>query len=121
MLDRLKQLAVKLQPARTPALLLALACLGGVAFTLLIIPQAGDRFLIPLLALLLWSLSAYALITTFRAIPSPPATDAGLLQRHKRGLHRAWYWLLALVFLAATVAVLRLTFRLISIWLRAYG
>ena len=121
MLDRLKQLAVKLQPARTPVLLLALACLAGIGFLLLVTPQAGDRLLIPLLALLLWSFSAYDLIATFHAIPSPPAADAGLLQRLRRHLHRGWYWLLALVFLAATVAVLLLTFRLISAWLRAYG
>ena len=121
MLERLRQLAVRLRPGRTPALLLTLFCLAGLAFILLVTPQAGDRFLIPLLALLLWSSSAYALITTFHTIPSQTTADAGLLQRIQRRLHRAWYWLLALVFLAATVAVLLLSFRLISIWLRAYG
>lgn len=119
MLDRLKQLAVRLQPARAPALLLVSACLAGVAFILLVTPQAGDQLLIPLLALLLWSLSAFALINTFCAIPSPSVSDTSLLQRVQRRLHRAWYWLLALVFLAATVAVVLLTFRLIPIWLRA--
>ena len=121
MLDRLKQLAVKLQPARTPVLLLALACLAGIGFLLLVTPQAGDRLLIPLLALLLWSFSAYDLIATFHAIPSRPATDAGLLPRFRGRLRRAWYGLLALVFLAATVAVLLISFRLLALWLRAYG
>lgn len=121
MIDCLKKLASKIWPLRFVAIG------GGVVF---VIATAGiifssnsreeDRYLIPSVVGLLWSLSTYAFIITFQSVPDKTSKAHGFWRRLKRSIHRIWFWLLAIVCAAATVAGVFLTFRLISIWFSDY-
>ena len=83
-------------------------------------PDQG-RYLIPGIVGLLWSLSTYVLVTTFRFVPTPTAPGEGLIARLKRRLKRIWYGLLALVCIGSTVAAVWVSFRLASIWWREWS
>ena len=39
----------------------------------------------------------------------------------KRNINRGWYWFIGVAFLGTTVAVMFVTYRMVSIWLRDYG
>ncbi len=118
MLDALRRLAVWAAPVRNLALIagaLSLVTVASIAVT-----SSGDRLLIPGLVGLLWSLSTYAFVTTFRFVPAPTAPGEGRIARLKRRLKRGWYGLLALVCVGSTVAAVWVSFRLASIWWREF-
>lgn len=120
LIDRLQKLAERAAPLRylTGAGML----LFGLATAALILSFGDDRYLFPAIVGLLWSASTHAFIGTFRSVPGPAtAGGLGLLARLRRRLHRAWFWLLALVCAASTLVVIVVSVRLASIWLRQYG
>jgi hypothetical protein len=81
----------------------------------------GDLFLVPAIIGLLWSLSGYAFILNFRSVPCWSEEARGLFKRLKLRLLRFWYWLLASLFLATTLALLLISIRLIRVWMQDYG
>jgi hypothetical protein len=66
-------------------------------------------------------LSIYAFIETFRDVPQRPEANQGFFARSKRRLTRLWYWIIGLILLASSAAVVVLTARVLTIWLRNYG
>ncbi len=119
LIDAFKTLAERTQPLRYVAV-------AAVAFFLIlaawvVLGEGAERYLIPSVVGLLWSLSAYAFIATFRFVPRPAASGESRLARLRRRLRRAWFWLLALVCAGSTVAVILVSFRLASIWWQRSG
>ena len=101
---------------------------AGVVFLVLVVviilfsnAREDDKYLIPGLLGFLWSLSAYAFISNFQSVPEKAKRSDGFLHRLKRNIHRSWYWIIAFLFTGTTVAVVFLTFRLVSIWLNDYN
>jgi energy-coupling factor transporter transmembrane protein EcfT len=120
-IDRLQRIALAIRFLRLPSMLAALVGLLALFATVLLSrSHAGDILVIPAFLGLAWGLSAYAFITTFQAVPDKADRGWGLFARLKRNLRRAWYGLIALLFLAATLLVVFLTYRMSMVWLREY-
>jgi hypothetical protein len=122
MIDRLTVIARSARRLAAPALAIALLCFGYAIFIAFTATSAeGDRYLFPSILGFLWMLSIYAFVETFRNVPQRPEADLGLFARAKRKLIRFWYWIIGLVLLASSVAVVVLTVRVLSVWVRNYG
>jgi len=121
MIDVLQRVAVRFRPLRHVAVILGLGCLAALGVVLFSPPAAagGDRYLVPALIGFIWSLSAYGFIDTFQSVPARLETPRGMLARIRRAVARGWYWLLAILFAASTLAALLLTFKLGAYWLGA--
>jgi hypothetical protein len=115
MLDTLQRLACWMRPAAPlfalAGLVLLLLCIG-----LLLLTEAPrtDHLLLPAIAGLVWCLCGYVFISTFQHVPAFPDADVRGWQRLKRLFSRAWHWLLALIFIATTIAALMLTKNIIG-------
>lgn len=122
MIDTLQKLAVRIRPLRYVAVVLGLACLAALAFIVFAMPaaSAGNRYLLPAIVGFVWCLSAYGFIDGFQSVPERARRADGFFARVRRTVFRAWFWLLAVVFAASTLAALFLTFKLGGVWLDTY-
>lgn len=85
------------------------------------LPTHEDNLLLaPSIVGMLWSLSAYALLSTFYHIPRAPNAGDRLLLRLTLWIKRFWYWLLGILFVGTTAASVLVSFRLIKIWYQEY-
>jgi hypothetical protein len=122
MIDTLQRIATAIQMLRLPSIVVGWVSLASLVVTIFFLaPHQGDRFIIPGLVGLLWAISAYAFIATFRSVPEKPGRSSRRLARLWQKLKRGWYGFISAVFLLATLIVIVLTFRLVSVWLREYG
>jgi hypothetical protein len=122
MIDTLQRIAIAIQMLRLPSILVGWISLASLVLTIFILsPHQGDQFIIPGLVGLLWAISTYAFITTFRSVPEKPDRTSGRLARLWQKWKRGWYGFISAVFLCTTLVVIVLTVRLVSIWLREYG
>lgn len=122
MIDSFQRFANRLWPLRIVAVGAGVLSLVLVVVIILFsTTQEDDRYLIPGVLGILWSLSAYAFISTFQSVPEKAKKPDGFLRRLKRNIHRSWYWIIAFIFTGTTVATAFLTFRLVSIWLNDYN
>ena len=107
---------------RLPLLGVGLVSLASLVVIVLFFADGqGDRFVIPFSVSLLWGLSTYAFIVTFRAIPDKPDAPLRFFSKLKHTIARVWYGLIGVFFLGATAAMLVVTIRLVLIWWRDYG
>jgi hypothetical protein len=115
MLETLQRFANRMRPA-APVFAAAAVILFLLCAVLLLTTgsAAADRILLPAIAALVWSICGYVFVRTFESVPAPPAPGMGAWARVRRSTARAWHWMLAAVFAAATVAALMLTNRLIG-------
>lgn len=121
MIDSLQKLAVRLEPFRFVAIVIGALCFlvaAGIIFTAF--SQENDRYLIPAITGLLWSLSAYVFISTFQSVPQRARPAPGFRHLFTRSVQRGWYGLLAAVFLGTTVVAVFLTLRLFRVWFVEY-
>ena len=121
MIDRFQKIARKLRLLRLPAL--AVGFLGlAVIVTTIFMSQSreGDRFLVPAVVALLWAMSTYAFVETFQSVPAPVSGTMSWFARLGRRLRRIWYWLIALVFVSASMAAVVVAFRMLVVWWRNY-
>ena len=122
MIDTLKRMAQAIQVLRLPSLGVGLISLGSlVVIVLFLTAGQGDRFIIPFSVSLLWGLSTYSFIVTFRAVPDKPNAPLKFFSNLKHTITRVWYGLVGVFFLGATAAMLVVTIRMVLIWLRDYG
>lgn len=122
MIDRFQRIAQTIQWLRLPSVTLGLGCLAAIV--VIIFTSASheeDRFLIPAFIGLLWAISTYSFVTTFRAVPEQAGKGMGFFRRLKRRLHRAWYWSIGLLFIATTLSIMFLSYRMVAIWFRDYA
>ena len=52
---------------------------------------------------------SFAFIVNFQFIPAKADKSMRFFSRLKRNIHRAWYWLVALIFLGATAGAVFIT------------
>ena len=122
MIDRFQRFAVKLQMLRLPAVAVGLLGLAVIVATVFFSKSGeGDRFLAPAIVTLLWAMSTYAFITTFQSVPSRVSSGMSWLTRLGRRLTRAWYWFIALVFIAVSSTAVIVAFRMLAVWWRNYA
>ena len=119
MIDKFRSIAQAIQILRLPVI-----CVGFIflAITVMIIfstdSNAGERFLIPGIVGMLWSMSTYAFIVTFRSVPQKADNSLGLFGKLGRNVHRGWYWVISVIFVVTTIAAIYITNSVISVWLR---
>jgi hypothetical protein len=122
MIDHLQRLAQRIQSLRLPSAVLGAAGLATLVVAVLILePDQGDPYIIPGFIGMLWGMSTYSFIVAFRSAPGKNSNPVGVFRKLVHRLHRCWYGFISVVFLVTTVAVIVVTIRMISIWLRAYG
>ena len=122
MIDKLQGIAQAIQILRLPSIAVGLISLTSmVAIMFLSKSHGSDRYLIPSIVGLLWAISTYSFIVTFRSVPKKAKKSLKFFTKLKRNINRGWYWFIGVVFLGTTMAVMFVTFRMVSIWLRAYG
>ena len=122
LIDHLRRAAEALRSLRTPSIAVGLTCLAMIVVVLLSTGSGeGDWLLMPSFVGLLWAISVYSFVDTFRGVPDKAATTHGFLRRLGRSARRGAYWILGLVFLGATLLALYFTARLVSIWLSEYA
>ena len=122
LLDKFHRFAHAIQILRIPSLVFALICfvsIAAIAFTS--DSSEKDQFLLPSVVGLLWAISAYAFITTFRFVPEKSNKPWRIIARLKRNIHRTWYWLISIGFLGITAVTVFLTSRMAAIWLKEFG
>jgi hypothetical protein len=122
MIDKLQKISQAIQFLRLPAIAVGFLC---TASTILIIISSisddGDKYLIPSFVGVLWAMSTYTFIVTFRSVPEKSDNSLTVFGKLKRHLHRGWYWVISIVFLSSTLAALIFTKSMISIWLKDYA
>lgn len=122
MIDKLKRMAQAIQVLRLPSLWIGLASLASLAVIVLLLTAEQDaRYSIPCIVGLFWGLGTYSFIVTFRAVPGKPKAPLRRLGKLKHTITRLWYGLIAVIFIGGAVAMLVVTIRMVSIWLRAHG
>ena len=82
--------------------------------------RGDNSFLVPSIVGMLWSLSVYALLSTFYHVPRAPNDNDRLLLRITLWIKRLWYWLLGILFVGTTAASVIVSFRLMKIWYQEY-
>jgi ABC-type dipeptide/oligopeptide/nickel transport system permease component len=122
MIDKLQRISQTIQFLRLPAIAVGMFCLATTVVIILNTNSTdGDRFLIPSFVGLLWAMSTYTFIVTFRSVPEKAGNSLSLFRKLKRHLHRGWYWVISMVFLGTTITAIYFTNSMISIWLRDYA
>jgi hypothetical protein len=122
MIDRLRTIAQSAKRLAVPSLAIALLCFVYaifVAFTSTSVE--GDKYLFPSILALIWMLSFYGFVETFRDVPRRAEANLGFFARSKRKLIRFWYWVIGFVLLASSAAVVMFSIRVLAIWIRNYG
>ena len=122
MIDRFRRLAQRAEAFRLPSIIFGLICLTSIV-VVLIGPDSPDedRLLLPSVVGLLWAMSLYSFIDSFRSVPEKTIATPGLLISLKHRLLRGWYWVKGLIFLASTTLAVVITSRMVSIWLTEYA
>lgn len=119
MLELFEKYARRHQGLRRPLLVLLVLSAGGF-FSLVVWASSDmlDRWLIPVVLLMLWLLQFYSGLSLFTVIPPPVDAAEPWLQRTKRRLHRFCYHLFAWFMLLVTVAWGVTSLQLMMAWSR---
>ena len=122
LLDTLNRFANAIQIVRIPSLVFGLICFVSIASVVFMSrSHEEDQFLLPAVVGLLWAISTYAFITTFRIVPEKSDKTWKITKRLKRNIHRGWYWLVSFTFVGITVVIIFMTGRMGTIWLKEFG
>ncbi len=121
MIDRFTKIANVLQFLRLPSVVVGVASLV-VVISIVISSRshAGDFYLIPSVVSMLWAIATYSFLVSFRSVPHRADSSWGLFRRLKRKIVRVGYWLMAALFVATTVGVMVISYRMLAMWLRDY-
>ena len=117
MVDLFSALTKKIYWAKPLAIILAIGFAGLLIYSI-IFRNTGDPdiFLIPSVIGLLWSLLLLSFTTTFSNLPSKPRSDEKLIKRIKARIMRGFYYIIGLIFLVLTVAIIFLSLKIFGIW-----
>ena len=122
MIDKFQRIALAIHILRLPSIAVGLTCLISVMLIVLTSEShEGDRFLLPGFVGILWAISTYSFIVTFSSVPEKADLTLTSYSKLKRNIVRGWYWFIGAGFLGTTLALIYVTNRLVSIWLRDYG
>ncbi len=121
MLEKLQRMAQAIQIFRLPSLAVGVISLAAMVMIILTSKShEGDRYLIPSMIGFIWGVSTHSFIVTFRSVPRRAGNTLGIFSKLRRNINRGWYWFISIVFLGTTGAVLFVTYRMVSFWLRDY-
>ena len=122
MIDNLQKIAQAIRILRLPSIAVGLiAIVSAIVIIFSSNTHEGDHFLIPSIVILLWAMSTYVFIVTFRSIPEKPDKSFNIIAKLKRNASRGWYWFISIVFIGTTLAAIWLSYRMGYIWLRGYS
>jgi hypothetical protein len=117
MLNTLSELASKLHWLKPIAYFLGLGTLALVIKSLFFsAANTGDVYLIPGVLGFIWSLLLISMLLIFPGTPGQPVKTDKFFRRIKIRIIRGVYFLLALLFIGLTLAILLLSLKLIGVW-----
>lgn len=120
MIERFQVIAIFL--SRFKPLILLFGALSLLAFLFSLFEASwlnGDRLLIPSILGFCWSVTLFSIVEIFGSIPARPGAKAGLRVRMSVGIKRSAFWLLAVLMLGLSTALLVLSYQLLRTWLMA--
>ena len=112
MIDSMHRLATRLRPFRLVIAATALLCLALLLYVLLGRPARSDTLLQAAILATLWAGLMFAFVDLFRQLPRLPSRGDGFFLRVKLELVRAFFVVLALFVIFATLALVWTTARL---------
>jgi hypothetical protein len=118
MIERLQAIATFLSHFRLLLMGLGMGFLGIFVLSLFdsgLLP--GDDWLIPALVGLCWSLTLYSLSTLFSEVPPPADSGSAWRVRLSVTVRRGLLWLLALLMIVLSIALLILSYQLLRTWI----
>ena len=122
MIDKFQRIARTIHFMKLPAIAIGLiSLLFIISFVFIAQSDAGNRWLMPGFIMLLWAISTYTFIVNFQLIPAKADKSMRFFSRLKRNIHRALYWLVALIFLGVTVGAVFITYRMTYVWIKDYA
>ena len=122
MIVQFQRFAQKLRVLHVPALVVGISSILAIIATVFFSQsREGDRFLVPAIVALLWAMSTYGFIESFRSVPAPVTQSMSWFARLGRRLRRAWYWLIASIFIVVSAAAVFVALRMLAVWVRNYG
>ena len=123
LIDKAKLVAIKLQWLKPIAMLLVILSVG--MFGYVIFGKSGmaadDQYLLPSVMVLIWAILLCAFLFTFKHVPGPIESEQGFFTRLKIRLQRFYYFVLLLLCLATTLAIVMMSFRALNVWSKNFG
>ena len=117
MIERLQRIANFLGPLR-----LLIFVMGGFSMVIVLLSLfenpwlTGDRLLIPSILGFCWAATLYSISKLFAVVPGMPNEGAGFRERLSIRLRRGGLWILAVLTIGLTIAVVVLSFELLRTW-----
>jgi len=119
MLDKLRDITIKMQWLRPIAfiiMLMSLAVTIVVLFTSKDITQ-DDYYLLPAFVTTLWSFSLFWVLYTFPNVPEKPCADIKFFKRVGIRFKRFMYYLITIIALVTSLGIVLFTTRALRVWL----
>ncbi|OUS27381.1 hypothetical protein A9Q99_15405 [Gammaproteobacteria bacterium 45_16_T64] len=117
MIEKLGRLSENLYWLKPLVYISGVACLSLFFYALLMVGgKEQDALLIPSVLGTIWSMLFIALLSIFSNIPQKPVATDKFLRRIKIRFSRAMLYLVGLVFISVSFALVVLTFRFIKVW-----
>ena len=117
MIERLHSIARIIQRLRWIWFLLVLASAAAAVASVVDNPWlADDRWLMPGVVVLCWSLTLLSFGGLFESVPPEAARESPWHRRFARKLQRGLLWLLGLAMIGLTGALLLLSWQLLRVW-----
>lgn len=118
MIERLQGIAIFLSHFRLLLIGLGMGFFGIFVLSLFDTELLhGDDWLIPALVGLCWSLTLYSLSKLFLVVPARADADSAWRVRLSVAIRRGLLWLLALLMIVLSVALLILSYQLMQTWI----
>jgi hypothetical protein len=116
-------MVIKLSWLKPIAIVLVLFCAGLFGFIIFGHSDIAqdDYYLLPSILGLNWSMLMCAFLFTFPYVPSKPIEKVGFFKRIKIALQRFYYFVLAIVTILITFAMLFMSIRGLRVWLSEYS
>lgn len=117
MIDSLRNISRRLVFLNPVAVAMMLLAFIGVVYCLVSADtELAQRYLAPAIVALLWAGSLYSMINIFPNVPTMATKETRFISRITIAIKRFFYRLLAVVFVATTLATVYVGYQLIKIW-----
>lgn len=118
MIERLQRIATLLTRIRLPIFVLAGFSLLVLVLSVLDNPLLhNDTLLMPAIIGFCWALMLYSTAELFRHVPDSAAADEPLRTRMAVRARRGLLWILGVLTIASSLALLFLSYQLMRVWL----
>jgi len=123
MLDKLRDITLKIQWLKPIALIIMLMSLTTTVVLLLSSTNIADDdyYLLPAVVTTLWSFSLFWVLYTFPNVPNKPTNDIKFFKRLGIRFKRFIYYLVTLIALVTSLGIILFTARALRVWLGDYN